>query len=269
MDLIGLSLNLLAQTRLPGAQEVAGQIPSVWDFVVQGGLRIVPLFVCSLVALAVTIERLVSLRRRRVIPPEFVSGLKALWPTGQGDPARALDYCRASDTPVANIFAAAIRHWHAPLDRLEKYVEEAGQREVARLRRNLRALGVISSVAVLFGLLGTVFGMITAFQTVARSAEALGKTELLAKGVYEALIATAAGLLVAIPALILYHYFTSRVEKLVAEIDGLVSEFIEQKVCAPAAPQAAVPALTSMDPAVTVRPAANTPLPTGVAVAAS
>jgi len=185
MDAIGLGFHLLAQASTTGAAEVGGKIPSVWDFIVQGGVRIAPLFVCSLVALALVIERFVSLRRRRVIPPEFVGGIKLLLPNAVHDPARALDYCRVSGTPVANVFAAAIRHLHDPIERLEKYVEEAGQREVTRLRKHLRPIGVISSVAVLFGLLGTVFGMITAFETVAHSAEALGKTELLAKGVYD------------------------------------------------------------------------------------
>ena len=233
MDAIGLGLGLLAQVVPPAAADVGGRIPSVWDFIVQGGLRMAPLFVCSLVALALIIERSVSLRRRRVIPPEFMAGLKMMLPTAQSDPTRALDYCRASATPVANVFAAALRHLRDPIERLETHVEEAGQREAVRLRKHLRALGVISSVAVLLGLLGTVFGMITAFQTVARSAEALGKTELLAKGVYEALIATATGLLVAIPTLILYHYFSARVEGLIGEIEVLVSDFVEEMTRAP------------------------------------
>jgi biopolymer transport protein ExbB len=95
------------------------------------------------------------------------------------------------------------------------------------LRKRLRLLSVIASVAPLLGLLGTVTGMITAFQTVAASAEALGRTELLATGIYEAMVTTAGGLIVAIPTLLAYHWISSRVDHLVAEMDTVTVDFIE------------------------------------------
>jgi biopolymer transport protein ExbB len=128
---------------------------------------------------------------------------------------------------VSNILGEALRKAGEPIPVIEKQAQAAGEREVVRLKKNLRVLSVITSVSPLLGLLGTITGMITAFQTVATSAEALGRTELLAKGIYEAMITTAAGLMVAIPTLIAYHGFSAKVDSLVHEIDRLVVGFVE------------------------------------------
>jgi biopolymer transport protein ExbB len=145
-----------------------------------------------------------------------------------GDRAAALEFCRRHPSPVSHVIAAGIRRLGEPIDLLEKHIEDAGEREAMKLRRFLRVLSVIAAVSPLLGLLGTIFGMITAFQTVAASAEALGKTELLARGIYEAMITTAAGLIVAIPSLVFYHWISARIDRLVMEIDHLCVEFVEE-----------------------------------------
>jgi biopolymer transport protein ExbB len=162
------------------------QIETVWDFVVKGGWMMIPIGLCSLITMTVVAERLVSLRRKRIIPPTFLSGLRGKLTDDPNDVAGALEYCRSNGSPVANVFAAGIR-----------------------------------------GLLGTIFGMITAFQTVATSGEALGKTELLAGGIYEAMITTAAGLIVAIPSLVCYHWLSSVVQRIVMDIDEMSVDFVE------------------------------------------
>ncbi len=204
-------------------------VSSVWDFVLKGGWMMIPIGLCSFVALAIFIERMVSLRRGKVIPPSFLPALKKVLREKQGgNGERAIAYCRKNGSPVANVFAAGMKKLHAPIEILEKHIQEAGQREVLKLRKYTRALSVIASIAPLLGLLGTIFGMIKAFQTVALSAEALGKTELLAEGIYQAMITTAAGLLVAIPVLIAYHMVASKIDKLVMEIDLMTVDFIEE-----------------------------------------
>lgn len=220
----------------PTAVHSAADVTSIWDFVVKGGPVMIPLGICSLVALAVVIERFVTLRRTKVIPPDFLTGLKArLGSSSAPDSQRlALEYCRTNASPVANVFAAGLRRMREPLDLLEKHIEEEGFREARKLRKNLRVLSVIASVATLLGLLGTTLGMIVAFQTVANSAEALGKPELLAKGIYQKLITTATGLFIAIPCVLFYHYFAARVETLVAAIDRMTVDFVEDYVRAPA-----------------------------------
>ncbi len=222
--------SVLGQTAAesPLAQAGTASGGSVFELVVKGGWMMIPIGICSLVALGVIAERLASLRRARVIPPAFMRGLKAVMVVDGEDRSKALEYCQNADSPVSQILAAGIKRLHEPIDLLEKHIEDAGQRVVFRLRKHLRLLSVIGSIAPLLGLLGTMFGMIKAFQTVAVSGEALGKTELLAKGIYEALITTAAGLLVAIPVWIGYHWISGRVEHLVSEMDEMTVEFVEQ-----------------------------------------
>ena len=203
-------------------------VQSIWDFIVKGGVMMIPIGICSLIALAVIVERFISLRRAKVIPPDFVPGLNGTLRAGGASRSAALEHCRENDSPIARIFATAIRRLDEPLEVLERNIEHAGEREVFKLRKYLRVLAVIASVAPLMGLLGTIFGMIDAFQTVAGSGEALGRTELLARGIYEALITTAAGLTVAIPALIGYHWISAKIDRLVGEIDVTTVEFVEE-----------------------------------------
>jgi len=207
----------------------AVKVQSIWDFVVKGGPVMVPIGICSLVALTVVIERLVSLRRGRIIPRDFQPTLTGLLgDRGVGGRQKSLEYCQRHGTPIAAIFAAGIKKLGEPVELVERHIQETGQREVLKLRKYLRTLSVIAAISPLLGLLGTILGMIIAFETVAASAEALGRTELLAKGIYQAMITTAGGLIVAIPVVIAYHWFSARVEQLVAEIDAMVVDFIEE-----------------------------------------
>ena len=165
-----------------------------------------------------------------MVPPGFLPGLTKLLDNGTTPPranGEALEYCQQDGSPIANVFAAGLKKLGESVEQLERYIQEAGQREVLKLRKYLRALSVIASIAPLMGILGTVFGMITAFQTVAVSSEALGKAELLAKGIYEAMITTAAGLMIAIPVLIAYHWLSAKIERLVADMDRMTVDFVE------------------------------------------
>lgn len=231
----------------PLASPDAVQVQSVWDFVIKGGPMMIPIGLCSLVALAVIIERVVSLRRRTVIPPDFVDGLKHILNNGDNDREEVIGYCRKNDSPIARVFAAGIKRLGMSVELVEKYIQEAGQREVLKLRRYLRVLSVIASIAPLMGLLGTIFGMITAFQTVAMSAESLGKAELLAKGIYQAMITTAAGLMVAIPVLIAYHWICAKVDRLVTEMDQMTIDFVEEYALPPLASNKLGPRLQSLE----------------------
>ncbi len=213
---------------VPAPESVAVQ--SVWDFILKGGPMMIPLAICSLVALAVIVERIMSLRRNRVIPPGFMDGLKAEMKNGTEDHAQAVDFCRRNGSPIANILAAGIRKLAKPIEVVEKHIQDAGEREMVRLRKYLRLLSVVAAIAPLMGLLGTIFGMIRAFQTVAIAPEAMGKTALMAKGIYEAMITTAAGLILAIPVLVCYHWISAKIDRLVFDMDQLTVEFIENHV---------------------------------------
>lgn len=232
-----------------GSSSAAVQVQSIWDFAVKGGPMMIPIGLCSLIALTVIIERTISLRRGSIIPSSFLVGLKKILGNGDHDRNEVLAYCSENNSPIARVFAAGIKKLGMSVELVEKHIQEAGQREVLKLRKYLRGLSVIASISPLLGLLGTIFGMITAFQTVATSAESLGKAELLAKGIYQAMITTAAGLMVAIPVLVAYHWITAKIDRLVAEMDHMTVDFVEEYGPAPKTDEDRGPKLRSVAPA--------------------
>jgi biopolymer transport protein ExbB len=204
-----------------------GVVPTtnLFDIMREGGVLMWPLALCSLVGVALVFERLVSLRRSGVIPKSFVRRFLEQVRNGELDRAQALSVCQERTSPIARIFAAAARKWGRPGVEVEQAILDAGERATNGLRRYLRVFTALTVIAPLLGLLGTVFGMIRAFNAVA-STDALGRPELLAQGISQALLNTAFGLAVAIPAQSFYFYFVSRVDRLIIEMDGLGQELV-------------------------------------------
>ena len=195
------------------------------DILRSGGLMMAPLFACSFVTLVFLFERAISLRRGRVIPRPFVKRFLHQVQEGKLDRDQALELCQENGSPIADVFAAAIRKWGRPSVELEQTVIDAGERASSGLRRYIRVFNGVATISPLMGLLGTVFGMIRLFNAIS-TADAMGRTELLAAGISEAMLTTAAGLLIAIPALCIYLYFLGRVERLLADIDGLAQDLV-------------------------------------------
>lgn len=227
-----VSASLLAQLASPPAAVPAGpaaslKVESVWDFIVKGGPTMIPIGLLSLVALAVVIEKLLILRQRNIIPPNFISGLNALL-KDRGDRARAIEYCKTNSSPIANVLCAAVKRLDEPTELMEKHIDEAGQRELVRLRHRMRLMSALPQVSTMLGLVGTIFGMIKTFQAVAASGESIGKTERLAQGIYEAWTTTASGLLVAIPVMVAYHVLMGRIDARVSELDRVTLEWVEE-----------------------------------------
>ena len=190
-----------------------------------GGPLMIPIGICSLILLAFVFERTISLRRGRVIPRPFVKRFLKQLREGELDRQRALALCQDSRSPVAEVFAGAVRKWGRPAVEVEQAIIDSGERVTNGLRRYLRVINGVATITPLLGLLGTVVGMIRAFNNIA-TADALGRPELLAKGISEALLTTAAGLTVAIPALIFYLFFVSRVDRLIIDIDAMGQEVV-------------------------------------------
>jgi len=203
-----------------------GRVYSMLELLAKGGPVMIFIGLCSVVAVAAAVERFIGLRRKRIIPPDFMDGLtRAFGPDGTNIEG-ALAYCEQAPSPIANIIRAGILKLGRRLEIVEKAVEDAAAREIDRMRRGLEPLAVVGNVAPLLGLLGTIYGMISAFKTAAE--QGLGRAEVLATGIYEALVTTAAGLTVAVPALLLYHYFQGRVERLADEMEHIANEFLDQ-----------------------------------------
>jgi biopolymer transport protein ExbB len=200
---------LAAASAEPVVTEEPIPTKDLWSIIREGGLLMIPIGFCSLIMVALIFERTISLRRGRVIPKPFVTRFIQ----------QALALCEESGSPVAEVFAGAVRKWGRPAVEVEQAIIDAGERATNGLRRYLRVFNGVATVSPLLGLLGTVTGMIRAFNAIATS-DALGRPELLANGISEALLTTAAGLSVAIPALICYMLFVSRVDRLIIDIDA-------------------------------------------------
>ena len=197
---------------------------TMFSLIKKGGPIMIPLGIASIIALALALERFISLRRDRVLPDGFLSGLGNAWdsdPSGQ----TAQQYCEQSTGSAGHVFKAGLQWRDSGHEAVAKAIEDAGIREADKLKRSLRGLSIIAAVSPLLGLLGTVYGMIDAFQRTSQSGGA-AKTADLATGIYEALVTTAAGLTIAIPTLLLYQFLQSRVDKIIDHIDEVGTDFI-------------------------------------------
>ena len=190
-------------------------------------VKVAPFIVASLVAFWFSVERLVVLRRGRVIPRHFVDRFLELLKTGQLDAVAALELCEKNNSPVAQIFAHGVRKWGKPSVEVEQAIIDGGERQVSQLRTNLRAINGVATITPLMGLLGTVVGMMIGFLDLASTSVA-ERTETLAVGILTALSTTALGLAIAIPALIVYMYLSGRIDTLVMEMDELSQQVVNR-----------------------------------------
>ena len=181
------------------AEEATIQMGNIISIIREGGVLMIPILFCSIVLLVFVIERLLFLRRGRIIPRPFVRGVIEQLEQQQLDRDEAMALCEENGSPIADLFTAALKKWGRPAVEVEQAILDAGERVTSQLRKYLRLFNAISNLSPLLGLLGTVLGMIDAFNTIAQ-ADAMGRPELLASGIGAALLTTAAGLCVAIPA---------------------------------------------------------------------
>ena len=201
-------------------------ITNLFAAIRQGGVMMIPIIGCSFGLMVFVFERLLFLRRARVIPRSFVRGVIEQLEQQQLDRDEAIALCEENGSPTAELFQAALKRYGRPAVEIEQAVVDNGERVCNSLRSYLRLFSAISNITPLLGLLGTVLGMIEAFNAIAQTG-AMGRPELLAGGIGQALLTTAAGLFVAIPAYVAYAYFVGRADKLIIEMDGQVQRVIE------------------------------------------
>lgn len=178
----------------------------------------------SLVATTVVLERAVNLRRRKLIPRRFVRRLRDLIARREDSAENLRTLCENSESPIANVLMRGVARAGRPLPEIEKAMEDAVVREAAGQRSRNRILGVIGTVAPMVGLLGTVLGMIIALRDTSQAGAE--KAQKLAEGIYLALGGTAGGLLVAVPALLLVHWYNTRVDRYAREMVDVLQETI-------------------------------------------
>ena len=170
---------------------------------------------CSIVVLAICIERLITLNAKKIAPPHLLATVWKQLKAGEMDAARLKTLKQSS--PLGRILAAGLSNAYHGRDVMKESIQEAAQHVVHDLERYLNTLGTIAAISPLLGLLGTVLGMIKVFAEI--MSQGTGNASVLAGGISEALITTAAGLTVAIPALVMHRYFTGKIDAIVVELE--------------------------------------------------
>jgi len=226
--LIGTAMNSVSLHAQNAATQASGK-ESVFELLLKGGVVMIPLGLCSLVAATLLFERLLMMRRKNVIDEDFIKQLGEITASSSPKLDKAYELCVNNNTPMAKVLKTGVERWRKgrDLDYIEKGLEESAIREVGFLERSLRGFKIVAGISPLLGLLGTVYGMIRAFQTVALSSDAIGKAAKLASGIYEAMVTTAAGLTIAIPTLLIYYFFARKVDLFTDEIERHCSNFID------------------------------------------
>lgn len=196
------------------------------DMARDGGMLMLPIGACSVILMVFVLERAASLRRTRIIPRPFVRRFLEQVRDEEIDQAEALQLCKDNGSPVALVLQAAVKKWGRSSVEVEQAILDEGERISNRLRKYLRLFNGISTITPLLGLLGTVTGMIAAFNEISGS-DAMGRPEMLAGGISQALLTTAAGLSVAIPALCAYLYFAGVVDRLIVELDAVGQKAVD------------------------------------------
>ena len=199
------------------------------DILRSGGPLMIPIGICSFILVVFVFERLISLRKGRIIPGPFTKRFLEQLRDGELNQDKATTICERDKSPMANVFNAGVQKWGRSAVEVEQAVLDEGERTSNRLRKYLRLINGVATVCPLLGLLGTVLGMIHAFDSIATAGASMTDPKVvIATGISQALLTTAAGMTVAIPALIAYMFFTSRVDKHVMEIDSLGMKVVNQ-----------------------------------------
>ena len=198
----------------------------MWDLIIKGGPLMFLIIACSVIAFAVLIEKLWNLRRAQINTEEFMEDIAET--LKRNKILDAIDKCNAMPGPVAHILKAGILKHDRPRSEIREAVEDAGIHEVPRLEKNLGILATIAHITPLLGLLGTVTGMVRAFQVIEQKSVGLMPVNPgdLAGGIWEALITTVAGLAVAIPTYVAYNFLVTKVDGFVLEIEKSATDLV-------------------------------------------
>ncbi len=193
------------------------------EIVKSGGYLMAPIIICAIIAMGIILERFWTLRQKRVIPEDLTSQVWSWVKKDQLDQKQIQTLYQGS--PLGQILAAGLINRSRERAVLKDSIEDTGRHVVHELERYVETLGTVAAVTPLLGLLGTVIGMVKVFTAI--TTHGVGNPTVLAGGIAEALITTAAGLTVAIPALIAYRYYRTRVDKLVVDMEKEAIKLVE------------------------------------------
>lgn len=197
-----------------------------WQVFVAGGPVMWPILLCSIFAVAIIIEKSWYLHKVKIDTQDFLG--RVLGKMKHHQVKEALEICDTTKSPIANILKAGILKYDRPRPQIKEAIEDASLHEIPRLEKNLSALATLAHVSPLLGLLGTVTGMVRCFQTIQAKTTSFHPVSPgdLAGGIWEALLTTVAGLIVAIPAFVAYNYLVSRVNNFILEMEKASTELV-------------------------------------------
>ncbi len=197
---------------------------SLLDLALKGGPIMIPIAICSIIAVYIIVERYFAIRKSSKDDPNFMNNIRDFISNGNIDAARSL--CRNTESPIARMIEKGVSRIGKPLSDIEKAVENIGNIEVVKMEKGLSLLATVAGAAPMLGFLGTVTGMIKAFYNMSKA----GKTidiSLLSGGMYEAMVTTVAGLIVGIFALVSYNLLSAMVEQVVFKMENTSIEFMD------------------------------------------
>jgi biopolymer transport protein ExbB len=193
------------------------------DVLLSGGYTMPFIILCSVVAVAIIIERLIFFRKIRVDEGKMFDRLKLTLEKKHFD--EALSICDTNPSPVTNLVKVGIEHRQYGTQALKDAIVDAANLEIPRLERNISALGTVANIAPLLGLLGTVLGIINSFGVLGSSGPVTDPSQL-AAGIAEALVSTASGIIVALPAIIFYNYLINKVNHIIIRLENRVNSLV-------------------------------------------
>jgi len=208
-------------------QAAESPLPRQWELlsiIEKGGIMMYPILFCSILIVGIGIERAYNLRRKNIIDTEFLNNVRNHW--NWDDVHLGLQLCNSYDNALSRILKTGLLRFGGKLDEIERAIEGAGQHEASLMNSNLRVLGAVANITPMMGLLGTVFGMIKAFNVISQSGT--GNPGLVASGISEALITTATGMVVGIPALAMYHFYRGKIDRYVFEMEEISFQLVEE-----------------------------------------
>ncbi len=195
----------------------------MWDLFLDGGWAMYPLVVLLVLGIAIAIERMINLTRAGIDANSFFQSLEDALRSGGPDEAARI--CSETRGPVASVIHAGLLRMHRGIDHVEKAIDNAGAVEMAFLERGMVWLSTVANLAPMIGFLGTVSGMISAFQAIERAGDV--EPSMVAGGISEALITTASGLIVGIIIQFLHNFFASRIDRIIADMQEHTAGFID------------------------------------------
>jgi biopolymer transport protein ExbB len=204
-------------------QVAAQQSINLFDLILKGGWVMIPIGILSVIAIFLIVERYITISRARKVDPNFMNNIREFLLAGKTD--AALSMCKSTNTPIARLLEKGLKRLGKPIKEIESAVENTGKLEIYKLEKNMNYLGIIAGIAPMLGFVGTISGVIKIFYNISIANNI--SIDLIAGGLYEKMITSAAGLIVGIIAHIGFHLLNSMIDRVVFQVESTAVDFID------------------------------------------